>query len=133
MATCRYCDEYLPRTSAGTIKYSTRHYAHDSCFLERRGMAGLDQLSFYNLQKFRLKTLRDLGLVDEFEVYYKDRAFKAALSHAKDRLAIFECGIDDAITSGINMAALFGADATEFKQRARIQLNTDNRPQQQEQ
>ncbi len=52
---CRYCGETSFRASNDMVRYSTRHWAHKTCYIKRRGIAGLDAHQIESLPYFVLK------------------------------------------------------------------------------
>ena len=67
MATCRVCgkSEYEQHRFK-LVKYSTRHYAHADCALEKWGAAFFDRLTPWQVaHQFPYMAAREAGLVDE--------------------------------------------------------------------
>lgn len=71
MSTCRVCgkSEYArPFGHAGDdtmIKYSTRHYAHAGCGLDKWGAAFFDRLTRHQCDQFPYFTAKNRGLLQE--------------------------------------------------------------------
>ena len=57
---CRFCDDFI-RSHEAKIKYGVRHYAHQDCYLDRRGIEGLKA---HQVGRLSFRILRDRGLVD---------------------------------------------------------------------
>jgi hypothetical protein len=63
--TCRFCKKTVFGYREPYIKYSIRHYAHPSCFIE----AGhtLDELSNWQLGELPFFWLKENGLLEQVE------------------------------------------------------------------
>lgn len=61
---CRYCGQTSYRASEDMWRYGTRHWAHKTCYLERRGLEGLRLSQLETAPYFKLK---ELGLLLEVE------------------------------------------------------------------
>jgi hypothetical protein len=59
MPTCRLCDDDGQRLM---VKYSTRHYAHAECALNRWGASFFDRLTRHQLECFPYLLAVRLGL-----------------------------------------------------------------------
>lgn len=60
--TCRMCGESAH--VANMVKYGVRHYAHQECYLDRRG---LDGLHAWQVGHLSWKALEARGLMDQAE------------------------------------------------------------------
>ena len=56
---CRFCGEY-EFDADRLVKYGVRHYAHHSCYLDRKS---LDELELWQVRRFPFKLLRERGLL----------------------------------------------------------------------
>lgn len=65
MHTCRFCGviEHGVR-EARMVRYGRRHWAHATCYLDRRGIAGLSRSQ---LASMPYRALKERGLLDEVE------------------------------------------------------------------
>ena len=67
MSTCRVCgNSQYDRNHGSMIKYSTRHYAHIDCALDKWGAAFFDKLNKWQLDQVPVMPVRRAGLYDEF-------------------------------------------------------------------
>lgn len=60
MATCRFCGEF--DNDDRMVRYSTRHLAHFSCYLDRKPLSDLKP---WKIRTFPYKLLKERGLLDE--------------------------------------------------------------------
>ena len=64
---CRFCDKL---TTQGSVKYSTRHYAHFDCFLDSGHT--LDELTAWQVGKFPYRLLKARGLLERARQMQKE-------------------------------------------------------------
>lgn len=68
---CRLCrsDEYsIKAKNLGKLfKYSTRHYAHFTCWMKKNGADGFKELSSWKLKQFPVLPAKELGLLKALE------------------------------------------------------------------
>lgn len=62
--TCRVCGEM----GSDLIKYSTRHYAHAGCGLDKWGEAFFDRLRPHQLKNFPYMRAKERGLLAALEL-----------------------------------------------------------------
>ena len=72
MSTCRVCgnSEY-DKTHSKMIKYSTRHYAHWDCALDKWGATFFDRLNQWQLGQAPVMLLKRKGLRADFDSRYQ--------------------------------------------------------------
>src|SRR5215207_6507853 len=61
ISTCRFCRKGSHEDQRPFIKYGTRHYACQPCYLCRKS---IDNLSDWQLGQFSFQLLQDLGMVE---------------------------------------------------------------------
>lgn len=60
METCRFCRDATPDFRP-MVRYSVRHNAHWDCFVERKGFAGLERLTDWQLSKLPFRLMEKLS------------------------------------------------------------------------
>ena len=60
--TCRHCGESTQDTNL--MKYSTRHYIHPKCAIEKWGKDIVSQFPLWMIEDIPYKPLQDAGLLD---------------------------------------------------------------------
>lgn len=72
--TCRFCKEtyFEDQNDEKIVKYSTRHYAHWSCYCANKGAGGLRVLSAWQVKQCPLRILENFGLVELAKTIIKD-------------------------------------------------------------
>jgi hypothetical protein len=63
--SCRFCHRLSFEPSTEMVRFAKRHWAHKTCWLERRGIAGLSPPQIASMPYMTLKRLDLLDQVEE--------------------------------------------------------------------